>query len=213
MAFFLDNSGFEPASNSQVARETKSFPRPESVQTAFGQGSQALIAATDYFEALDTLVQKKEFAIAPWACARGLLESSAICSWLFEIGIDSKERVSRSLSLRYAALREQQKMARYDKNDLKTNEIEERIDSIEKIAIELGYESVRDKRNRRNGIGQVKPNITALVERQFSSEKLYRMLSGMAHSNYTTVAALAFTQTDFNNKNGTVIQRAVPTEL
>lgn len=59
----------------------RSFPRPESMKTAFGMASQSLIAATDYLEALDFLVQKEEFAIAPWSCARGMVESSALCSW------------------------------------------------------------------------------------------------------------------------------------
>ena len=81
------------------------------------------------------------------------------------------------------------------------------------MARTLGYGLLRDKKNRRIGIGQIKPNITKLVEMQFSSEKLYRMLSGMAHSNYTTLTALAFTKPNFKNKDGAVIQRAVPSAL
>ncbi len=213
LIMFLDNSGFEPANDSPAANEIRSFPRPESMKTAFGMASQSLIAATDYFEALVYLILKEAFAIAPWSCARGMVESSALCTWLFEMNIDSKERVSRSLSLRYSALREQQKMARYDGNTQKINEIEERIDSIERISVDLGYDSVRDRNNRRIGIGQKKPYITTLVERQFSGEKFYRMLSGMAHSNYTTLTALSFTKPNFRNKGGAVIQRAIPTEL
>ncbi len=210
---FLDNAGIEPAKESPAAIEIRSFTRQESMETAFGMASQSLIAATDYYEALDYLIIKEEFAIAPWSCARGLVESSALCTWLFEMDIDPKERVSRSLSLRYSALREQQKMARYDGNTQKINEIEERIGSIERIAVDLGYDLVRDRNNRRIGIGQKKPNITTLVESQFSGEKFYRMLSGMAHSNYTTLTALSFTKPNFSNKGGAVIQRAVPIEL
>lgn len=210
---FLENAGFEPAADSPAAKEVRSFSRPESVQTAFGQASQSFIAATDYFEALDSLVNKEKFAIAPWTCARGMIESSAISTWLFEIGIGPKERVSRSLSFRYAALREQKKMARYDGNNRKIKEIEERIESIERIAVNLGFQLLRDKKNRRISIGQIKPNMTMLIERQFKGEKLYRMLSGMAHSNYTTLTALSFTKADFKRKKGAVIVRAVPTEL
>jgi hypothetical protein len=210
---FLENAGFDPAADSPAAKEVGAFSRPESVQTAFAQASQAFIAATDYFEALDTLVKKEKFAIAPWSCARGMIESSALCTWLFEIGIGPKERVNRSLSLRYAALREQEKMARYDRNINKIKEIEDRIVSIERIAVNLGFKLLRDKKNRRIGIGQIKPNMTTLIESQFKGEKLYRMLSGMAHSNYTTLTALSFTKADFKRKNGAVIVRAVPTEL
>lgn len=213
LILFLENSGIEPAVDSPAAQEIKLFSRPESIQTAFGQASQALIAATDYFEALDSLVQQDKYAVAPWSCARGLIESSALCAWLFETGIGPKERVSRSLSIRYSALREQQKMARYDANKVKIDEIEKRIKSIEDMALTLGYGLLRGKKNRRIGIGQIKPNITTLVEMQFSSEKLYRMLSGMAHSNYTTLTSLAFTKPNFGNKAGAIIQRAVPSEL
>ncbi|MBN2468435.1 MAG: hypothetical protein JXD19_09830 [Deltaproteobacteria bacterium] len=155
-------------------------------------------------------MQEGRFAIAPWSCARGMFESSALCAWLFEIGIGPSERVSRSLSLRYAALREQQKIARYDGDTKKIDKIEKRIDSIEHTAVKLGYKLLRDKKNRRIGIGQIKPNITALVQYQFSGEKLYRVLSGMAHSNYTTLKSLAFTKPAYKNGNGAVIQRAVP---
>lgn len=210
---FLENAGFDPAADSPTAKEVRSFSRPESVQTAFAQASQSFIAATDYFEALDTLVNMEKFAIAPWSCARGMIESSAICTWLFEMGIGPKERVSRSLSLRYAALREQEKMARYDGNNKIIKEIEEHIESIERIAVNLGFQLLRDKKNRRIGIGQIKPDMTTLIERQFKGEKLYRILSGMAHSNYTILTALSFTKTDFKRGKGAIIVRAVPPEL
>jgi len=210
LIFFLENSGTDPAIDSPAANEIKLFTRPESIKTAFGQGAQALIAATDFFEALDSLVHQDKYAIAPWLCARGMIEASSLFAWLFETGIDSIERVSRSLSLRYSALREQQKLARYDGNNANSDEIENRIKAIEDMARTLGYGVLRDQNNRRIGIGQIKPNITKLVEMQFSSEKLYRMLSGMAHSNYTTLTSLAFTKPNFKNKGGAVIQRAVP---
>ena len=35
----------------------------------------------------------------------------------------------------------------------------------------------------------------------------------MAHSNYTTLTSLAFTTPNFRNRDGAVLQRAVPTEL
>ncbi|MCD4722201.1 MAG: DUF5677 domain-containing protein [Desulfobacula sp.] len=210
---FIDKSGIDPLGNSPASLEIASFARRESIETAFSQASQTLIAATDYFEALDILIQKEKYAVAPWACARGLIESSALCTWLFEMDITSKERVSRSLSLRYNSLREQQKMARYDNDNLLIAKIDERIDSIEKIAIDLGYEILRNKKNRRIGIGQIKPSITDLVEKQFSNEILYRLLSGMAHSNYTTLTALSFTKANSTKKSGAVIQRSVPTDI
>ena len=127
---FLDDCGLDPLPGSPAEKEIRSFSRPESVETAFSTASQLLIAANDYLKALDSLVDQKVFSVAPWSCARGMLEASAICTWLFDKSIDPKERVSRSLSLRYASLREQIKMARYDGNNVLINQIKDRIEYI-----------------------------------------------------------------------------------
>jgi hypothetical protein len=209
----LENTGIDPIDGSPAAVEIRSFPRPESVQTAFSQAAQSFISATDYLEALDSLVSMEKFAMAPWSCARGMLESSAISTWLFEMGIGPQERVSRSLSLRYAALREQEKMARFDGNNEKVQEIKDRIESIENIAIELGFSVLRDGKNQRSGIAQIKPSITTLIEKQFKRENLYRLLSGMAHSNYTSLTALSFFRTDQERTHGAVLKRAVPVQI
>jgi hypothetical protein len=73
---------------------------------------------------------------------------------------------------------------------------------------------VRDKKhNRRIGIGQKKPSITSLAEDQFGEEKLYRILSGMAHSTYTTLTSLAFTKEKIERETGAVIREAVPVTI
>ncbi len=173
ISIFLDNCGLDPLSGSPAEKEMRSFLRTESIQTAFSIGSQALIAANDYIKALDTLVDLQIYSVAPWSCARGMIEAAAISTWLFDKTIDSKERVSRSLSLRYASLSEQIKLARYDSDNELIKKLNKRIDDIEAIAVSLGYELVRNKKKGRIGIGQKKPNITSLVERQFGQEKLY----------------------------------------
>lgn len=210
---FLDNAGIDPRDGSPAATEIRSFRRPESVQTAFSQATQSFISATDYLEALDSLVSLEKFAMAPWSCARGMIESAAITTWLFEMGIGSQERVSRSLSLRFAALREQEKMARYDGDTKKVQEIKDRIEAIENIAIKLGFSVLRDGKNQRTGIAQIKPSITTLIEKQFKGENLYRILSGMAHSNYTSLTSLSFIRTDQGRTPGAVLIRAVPTHI
>jgi len=156
------------------------------------------------------LVDQKIFSVAPWSCARGLIEAASLCTWIFEKSIDAGERVSRSLSLRYASLNEQMKLARYDSNDEIIEQINRRIEEIEDIAVRLGYDLIRDRNNRRIGIGQKKPSITALAEQQFGQEKLYRILSGMAHSNYTSLTSLSFTREDIDRKGGAAIREAVP---
>jgi hypothetical protein len=210
---FLEDAGFDPIDNSPAAIEIQSYSRPESVRTAFSQAAQLFISATDYFDALDSLVGMEKFAMAPWSCARGMIESSAISTWLFEMGIGPEERVSRSLSLRYVALYEQQKMAKHDGDSKTVQEIKDRIESIEKLAIKLGFPVLRDKNKQRTGIAKIKPSMTTLIEKQFKGETLYRILSGMAHSNYTSLTTLSFIKTDFERPQGTLLIRAVPTHI
>jgi hypothetical protein len=210
ISIYLDNSGLDPLPGSFAEKEIRSFPRVESIQTAFSIASQSLIAANDYLKALDTLVDYKSFSVAPWSCARGMIEAAAISIWLFDKAIDSKERVSRSLSLRFASMSEQIKMARYDNNNAVIQKLERRIEDVEKIAISLGYKPVRDKKNRRIGIGQKKPNITVLIESQFKGEIFYRILSGMAHSTYTTLTSLSFTNENIDRRSGAALREAVP---
>ena len=44
------------------------------------------------------------------------------------------------------------------------------------------------------------PGDARLIEELFKGENLYRMLSGMTHSTYTTLTSLAFTKTDFERE-------------
>jgi hypothetical protein len=210
---YLEDTGFEPANDSPAAIEIKSFERRESIETAFSQAAQSFISATDHLEALDTLVKMKRFAMAPWSSARGMIEASAISLWLLEPGIGPTDRVSRSLSLRYTTLREQEKMARYDGDRDLLQKIADRIEAVEKIAVELGFPVLRDKRGQRTGIAQVKPTMTALAERQFKGENLYRTLSGMAHADYTSLTAFSFLKTAIERRQGALLIRAVPTEI
>ncbi|MGA2467566.1 MAG: hypothetical protein ABSH06_24875 [Thermodesulfobacteriota bacterium] len=210
---FLENAGYDPVKGSPADDEIRLFPRPESIRTAFSQAAQMLIAATDYLEALDTLVRMERFAVAPWSCARGVMESATVCTWLLEPGIGPKERVSRSLSLRYATLRAQEKMARYDNDNKKIQDIRERLETIEKTAIDLGFEILRDRNNKRTGIGQIKPSMTTLMEKQFKCENLYRTFSGMAHSDYSSLTAFSFMMVDVKGSKGALLLRAVPTTI
>ena len=208
VSIFLDNCGIDPVSGSPAEMEIRDFSRTESI---FYWVSGFFIAANDYLKALDTLVAHKAYSFAPWSYARGLIEAATICTWLLEKSIDSKERVSRSLSLRYTSLTQQIKLARYDGDNALIKKITTRIDDIEETTVVgLGYKLIRDRKNRRIGIGQKKPSITSLVEQQFGQEKLYRILSGMAHSTYTTLTSLSFTKENLERKSGAVIREAVP---
>lgn len=193
--------------------EIRSFSRPESVKTAFFQGMMAVESAADHLEGLDLLVRGRDFAIAPWTCARGLVEASAIATWLLDTKIGVKERVSRSLALRFTALQEQEKMARTAGDQKMVAQAQERIGGIEKIAAELGYPILRDRKKRRIGVAQPKPILTELITNQFGAQNVYRILSGVAHSNYAFLLRLAFVRENTSRSRGVLVKRAIPIEL
>src|SRR6267378_7373159 len=80
--------GPSPKTDSPADIEIRSFPEPEASRTAFAQGVVALESAADYLEALDLLVHAKNYAVAPWTCARGVLEASSLAKWLLDLQID-----------------------------------------------------------------------------------------------------------------------------
>jgi hypothetical protein len=209
----LKATGTSPKAGSPADQEIRTFLRPVSVKTALSQANTALEASADHLEALDRLVGEVQYAVAPWTCARGVLEAAAIATWLLDTTIDATERVSRSLALRFSTLQEQRKLANAAGDSQKVQAIDKQIESIEAMAIQLGYSPLRDSRGRRTGIGQVKPNITDLVQQQFDFGNLYRMLSGVAHSDSVVVSQLGFMQTGALTPDGIVAQRAVPQKI
>ena len=185
-----EKDGLQPQTGSPADREMKTFTRPESVATAFSQGLVATEAAADHLHALDLLITAHSSALAPWTCGRGLLEAAATATWLLDTRIDARERVGRSLALRYATFTEQRKLAQDDGNVTAAAQIEQRIDEVDAIAGQLGYPPVNDKNGRRIGIGRYKPSITDLVDQQFDLKKMYRIFSGVAHCDIVTASQL-----------------------
>lgn len=209
----LGSTGTSPKAGSPADQEIRTFLRPKSVKTALSQANTALEASADHLEALDRLVGEAQYAVSPWTCARGVLEAAAIVTWLLDSTIDAKVRVSRSLALRFSTLQEQRKMANAVGDSQKVQTIDKRIESIEAMAIQLGYSPLTDPKGRRIGIGQVKPSITDLVQQEFDFGNLYRVLSGVAHSDSAVVFQLGFMRTETLTPDGVVAQRAVPKEI
>jgi hypothetical protein len=208
-----ERGGLEPQTGSPADREMKTFARPESVATAFSQGLVATEAAADHLHALDLLIAAHDSALAPWTCARGLLEASATATWLLDTRIDAGERVGRSMALRYATLREQRKLAEGDGNFTAAAQIDQRIDEIDAIAAQLGYPPVNDKKGRRISIDHYKPSITDLVDQQFDLEKVYRIFSGVAHCDIVTASQLGFKMLEPSPSGGLVKRLAVNRDL
>ena len=141
--------GTDPATGSIAAIELSSFPRPESIATAFSQGNLFIEAAADYTWAITKTLTAPVETIAPWACARGVLEAAALATWLADTQINAYQRVQRSLALRYEGLQEQIQLLRISKRISEAQTSLSRIDEIEEIAVSLGIPKVFDKKGRK----------------------------------------------------------------
>ncbi len=204
--------GSVPSAGSPADVEERSFARAESVRTAYSHGLVAVESAADHLFALDSLIDGRQSALAPWTCARGLLEASALATWLLDPAIDAEERVGRSMAVRYETLREQRKLAQEDDSGSLVAAIDRRVDEITTVASQLGYPPINDRHGNRIGIGRPKPNITDLVTQQLGARKIYRILSGVAHCDPTTVSQLGFAPLEPSPSGGIVKRLAANPE-
>src|SRR5689334_24770729 len=88
MARLLNEYGYPPLAKSQADQEIRSFPRRESVITAYGQGSVLIEVVADQAIAFTKTLTEPVQTIAPWTCVRALLEASAVERWLFDPNLD-----------------------------------------------------------------------------------------------------------------------------
>lgn len=133
--------------------------------------------------------------IAPWACARGAVESSALSAWLLDTTINADERVKRSLAFRYEGFQQQRKFAQSAKGEVNIQAIDSRVSEVEQMAINIGYQKIIGKRGERAGIGQTMPPITNIVIKMLDKERDYRLLSAMVHAHPWALQLFGFTKT------------------
>jgi hypothetical protein len=201
-----------PLPGSQAARELKGFPRPESIGTSYSQDTILIEVAADYvFAVVKTLTEPAE-TIAPWVCARGVLETSALSIWILDTSINSYERVRRSLAFRYEGLDQQRKFAQATKGEVNPQTIIQRIDEVEQVAMELGFDKVVDRNGKRIGVGQEMLSITEIVIRMLNKELDYRLLSGMVHAHPWALQNFGFikgqdNQAIFENVKGAYFEK------
>ena len=80
----------------------------------------------------------------------------------------------------------------------------ERLDKVERIALDLGFVPLRNKHDERCGIGVPMPSITALVSDLLADEQLYRILSGVAHADVVALSRLCFVTVEDTGPAGVV---------
>lgn len=137
---------YQPLPNSQASKELAKFPRPESIGTAYSQGTFLIEVAADYVFAVTKTISEPSQTIAPWVCARGVLEASALSIWLLDTKINAEERAKRSFAFRYEGLEQRRKLAKSTDGKIDSQTVVSRIDEVEQVALNLGYEKIVDKK-------------------------------------------------------------------
>lgn len=180
---------------SRAKKEIQAFTNSSTVETVFSQSSFMIEVAGDHLSAFARILTEPIHSIAPWTCARVVLESSTIALWLLALDIDEKERVKRSFAFRYDGLNEQLKIARSQGSHEDIKNVTKRIDEVENEALALGYPRVLSTKNpKRIGIGKQMPARTTLVEMILGDTAPYRLLSAQVHAHPWALQQMSFRQ-------------------
>jgi len=98
--------------------------------------------------------------------------------------------------------------------DAKTlSKVDARLEEVAAIAEGLGFNRRLDNRKRLSGINLPMPSATELVEKLSGSENIYRILSGVAHHDPSTLTYLVFDAKEGETARGDVRRRAVQNDL
>jgi hypothetical protein len=202
---FVQSHGSMPIPGSKALGEQAESPRPQSIVSAWGMGTQLIEFGGDHLTAFVKTVTEPPEVIACWTCVRSMLESCALATWLFDPSIDSHERVGRVFALRYDGLDQQLKFARAaGKRATEIASEEDRVNHIEQEAIQLGYPPVRDRNQRRIGVAQQMPSATDMIGTMLDEALMYRLLSAVAHGHHWAIISLGFKPKGANEQIGGV---------
>lgn len=190
---FLESQGHDPAVGSQAETEHRTYMRGESIVTAWSIGIMLIEFGGDHLTAFVKHATEPVEVIACWTCVRSMLESCALSAWLFDPSIDAHSRAGRAFALRYEGMDQQLKFGRVANIDpAEIANLEAHVDAVEKVAMGLGFPAVKDKKLRRIGIAQQMPGATDMIKMMLNEEKMYRMLSGVAHGHFWAIHSLSF---------------------
>lgn len=193
---FLNECGMHPSADSRAAAELRTYQRPESLETAYSQGSMLADAAADQLMAFTKTVSEPIQTIAPWTCVRAVVEAAALAAWLLDPAVEASERVQRSFALRYEGLSQQVKFARAAGNESEATIAAARIDEVERVAISLGFPRLENRKAHRTGIAQHMPSVTYVIARTLDKEATYRLLSPVTHAHHWALLQTSFRKTE-----------------
>ena len=82
VARFVQSNDCIPAEGSQARIEQATYPRPDSIVSAYCIGNQLIEFGADHLTAFVKTVTEPVETIACWTCVRSMLEACALSAWL-----------------------------------------------------------------------------------------------------------------------------------
>lgn len=191
-SLFFNAQQLEPNADSLASTELQGFQRPESLLTAYSQGSLLIEVAADHLIGFIKALTEPAQSIAPWTIARAVLEASALSSWLLDAKIDAHTRIKRSFAFRYEGLIQQKKFIQVSGLKTEVANVNKRIGEVEELAESLGFVKLRNDKGMRTGVAQIMPSVTEIIRDTFDEESNYRLYSAMTHAHHWAYVQLGF---------------------
>jgi hypothetical protein len=192
LADFLKDAGQQAKPGSIAEQEIKISQAAKHLQASLDHGWLLIESAADHLMAVLRILEEPCMTIAPWGCARGVLEAAAFGCWLQDDRIDAHERLSRGLALRYDAQEEQHKFARAaGRPATEVKLVEERILYFEKEALTFGVATHR-KNGKVTRVGTPIPSATTCVQDTLGHGMYYKLFSAMVHGKTWAHTQLGF---------------------
>lgn len=180
------------AEGSPAELEERNVDLGRHARNAHLYGAFTFLVADDHLSALARIAGHPVSSLAPATCARAVIESSALCSWLCDPKIGVYQRVARCYAYRYEGLCQQGKL-----KGEREPKIDEQVDAMEAEALSLGYNQIT-KGGKRAGVGVRMPATTELIRRSldgpsgYEFANAYRFFSGIAHGHFYAVSQFGF---------------------
>ena len=114
---------------------------------------------------------------------------------MLDPAIDAEARIKRTFAVRFDGMEQDLKFARVMSQPLQDHDdIKKQIADVERDAVALGYPKLRDKKNRRIGIGVRMPAATEIVREVLDEEGAYRIFSAVSHGQAGTIRQLSYSR-------------------
>jgi hypothetical protein len=192
---FASHSSENAADDSMFLSDFAGYMSAEAIMTLLSQANMILSAAGDHIFAMATLLRVDNDSMGVWTCARGAIEACALVAWRLDPQAGTKRRVQRSVAMRLEDLGQQQRFANAAGKIEDAKRTGTRIAKIRSDAIAHGLYARPNKKTRNKGSGLEMPDITKLINQEFGTGLVYKILSASSHMTISFMQKLNYDRT------------------